>query len=134
MATLSLSQREKILAAYDKKNATRQEIADRFRVSLGMVKKLLQQRREIGDIAPLHHRSGRKPMIGESHQRKMRTLLEKKPGLTLRELRDALKLDCSLPAIHYALQKLGLKQKKERSRPAKKKKTAPVSRSRRGGK
>lgn len=136
MATLSLSQREKILAAYDKKNATRQAIADRFRVSLGMVKKLLQQRRDTGDIGPLHHRSGRKPMIGETHQRKMRTLLEKKPELTLRELRDALKLDCSLPAIHYALQKMGLKQKKEPSKPAKKKqkKTPPASRGRRKGK
>ena len=31
---------------------TREEMARRFRVSLGMVKKLLQQRRRTGDIAP----------------------------------------------------------------------------------
>lgn len=38
------------LFPYDTKEGTRQEIADRFRVSLGMVKKLLLQRRKAGDI------------------------------------------------------------------------------------
>jgi hypothetical protein len=41
----------------------RDQIARRFRVFLGIVKKLLQQRRRCGDIAPQHHRSGRKPLI-----------------------------------------------------------------------
>jgi transposase len=114
MKTIPLEVRERILGSYDKQQATRQEIADRFGVSLGMVKKLLQQREHMGDISPQHHRSGRKPMITETHHRRMRTLLDKKPGLTLKQLRDALKLDCSLPAIHYALQKIGLKQKKKK--------------------
>jgi transposase len=42
MRTLSLDLRERILSAYDSKEGTRDEIAARFRVSLGMVKKLLQ--------------------------------------------------------------------------------------------
>ena len=46
MRTLSLDLRERILTAYDAKEGTREEIAARFRVSLGMVKKLLQQRRK----------------------------------------------------------------------------------------
>ena len=53
MRTLSLDLRERILSAYDKKEGTREEIAARFRVSLGMVKKLLQQRRRTGNIAPV---------------------------------------------------------------------------------
>ena len=52
MTTLSIDLRERILAAYDAGEGTREEIATRFRVSLGMVKKLLQQRRTTGDIAP----------------------------------------------------------------------------------
>ena len=76
--------------------------------ALGMVKKLLQQRRRTGEIAPRHYRSGRKPMILEAHHRQMRTLLAKKPDLTLTELREAVALECSLPAIHYALEKMGL--------------------------
>ena len=42
MRTLSLDLRERILASYDNEEGSRQEIADRYRVSLGMVKKLLQ--------------------------------------------------------------------------------------------
>ncbi len=103
------------MASYDKGDATRDQIAARFGVSLGMVKKLLQQRRESGDIAPRHHRSGRKPLILATHRREMRTLLAKKPDLTLQELRAALALHCSLPAIHYALEAIGLTYKKRHS-------------------
>jgi transposase len=112
MRTLSLDLRDRILASYDRGEGTRDKIAQRYRVSLGMVKKLLQQRRRMGDIGPRHHYSGRKPMILERHQRQMRALLSQKPDLTLRELRQAVALNCSLPAIHYALVKLGLTYKK----------------------
>lgn len=118
MRTLSLDLRERILASYDHQESTREQIAARYRVSLGMVKKLLQQRRRTGNIAPRHHHSGRKPQILPAHQRRMRTLWSRKPDLTLEELRLALALECSLPAIHYALAKLGLTYKKRRSGPA----------------
>jgi transposase len=107
--------RERILTSYDRKEGTRLEIAARYRVSLGMVKKLLQQRRRTGDIRPQHHRSGRKPMILPSHQQQMRCLLARKPDLTLKELRQGVALHCTLPAIHYALLRMGLTYKKRRS-------------------
>jgi transposase len=120
MRTLSLDLRERILASYDHREGTRQQVAQRYQVSLGMVKKLLQQRRRIGDIRPQHHRAGRKPIILPSHHRQMRTLLGQKPDLTLKELRAAVALPCTLPAIHYALAKLGLTYKKRHSGPANK--------------
>jgi hypothetical protein len=40
MRTLSLNLRERILLSCDKKEGTREEVAHRYRVSLGMVKKL----------------------------------------------------------------------------------------------
>jgi transposase len=40
MNALSIDLRERILAACDKENATREQVAKRFRVSLGMVKNL----------------------------------------------------------------------------------------------
>src|SRR6267143_2337797 len=107
MRTLSLDLRERILASYDHDEGTRAEVAHRYRVSLGMVKKLLQQRRRTGDIGPRHHCSGRKPMILATHHRRLRALLDRKPDLTLKELRQAVELNCSLPAIHYALEKMG---------------------------
>lgn len=115
MATLSIDLRERILAAYDRDEGTRLQIAERFDVSLGMVKKLLQQRRNTGDIAPRHRYSGRKPKITHKHQRHLERLVCKHPDMTLDELRNATGLECSLPAIHYALVDLGLTYKKRRS-------------------
>lgn len=125
MRTISLDLRERILGSYDKKEGTRPEIARRFRVSLGLVKKLLQQRRQTGDIAPRHRFSGRKPMIVQSHRRQMQGLLAKKSDLTLQELREATGLRCSLQAINVVLGKMGLTYKKRHSAPASK--TAPTS-------
>ena len=115
LRTTSLDLRERILAAYDAGEGTRDDMARRFRVSLGMVKKLLAQRRHTGCIAPRHHLAGRKPRIVAAHQRTMRALLGKKPDLTLRELRAGLGLECSLQAIHVVLGKMGLTYKKRRS-------------------
>jgi len=124
MRTISLDLRERILASYDKGEGTRPQIARRYRVSLGMVKKLLQQRRLTGDIAPLHGNSGRKPVILPTHQNKMRALLARKPKSTLKDLRKAIGLDCSLPAIHYALRKLNLTTGKKKPASATKRTSA----------
>ncbi len=124
MRTLSLDLRERILSSYDREEATREQVAGRYRVSLGMVKKLLQQRRRTGDIAPRHRYSGRRPLIVERHRQKLRALLQKKPDLTLKELRAAVDLSCSLPAIHYVLEAMGLTYKKRHSAPANR--TAPA--------
>ena len=75
MKTLSLDLRERILASDDGGEGTREEVAPRFRVSLGMVKKLLAQRRRTGEIAARQHRCGRKPMILKAHHRQRRALL-----------------------------------------------------------
>ena len=117
--------RERILASYDRGEGTRDQIASRYKVSLGMVKKLIQQRRHSGDIAPRHHLSGRKPLILESHKKAMKELLARRPDMTLEELRDETGLSCTLPAIHYALASMGLTYKKRLSGPASK--TAPTS-------
>jgi transposase len=118
MKTLSVDLRERILGSYDGHEGTRQDIAARFRVSLGMVKKLLQQRRHTGDIRPRHHLAGRKPKILAKHRQRMQAKLAQRPDLTLRELRQAVGLSCSLPAIHYALAAMNLTYKKRHSGPA----------------
>jgi transposase len=118
MGTLSLDLRERILRSYDREEGTREQTAQRYQVSLGMVKKLLQQRRRTGDIRPRHRYSGRKPKILGGHRQQMRQLLSQKPDLTLRELRAAMGLDCSLPAIHYVLEGMDLTYKKRHSAPA----------------
>ncbi len=118
MKTLSMDLRIRILAAYDSGEETRQEIADRFMVSLGMVKKLIQQRKTTGEIAPRHHLAGRKRKITETHRQRIKELVAQKPDVTLEQLRDALGVECSLPAVHYVLKELGLTYKKRRFGPA----------------
>ena len=70
MKTLSLDIRTRILACYDERKHTRDAIAKRFCVSLGMVKKLLRQRKATGEIGVLYHRAGQKP---ETRNRKPET-------------------------------------------------------------
>ena len=118
MQTLSLGLRERILASDDGGEGTRAEIAERCRGSLGMVKKLLQQRRHTGEIGARHHRSGRKPKILAAPHRQMRLRPGGQPDLALKELRSARELERSLPAIDYARAALGLTYKKRRSTPA----------------
>ena len=128
MKTLSLDLRERILDSYDEGDGTREEVAERFRVSLGMVKKLLAQRRRTGEIGARHHYSGRKPKLAGPHHRQMRALLKARPDLTLEELRAQAGLECALPTIHRALAAMGLTYKKRRCAPASR--TGPTSRGR----
>jgi transposase len=113
MNTLPLDLRQRIVDAYDAGQGTRDEIAIRFGVSTGMVKKLLQQRRDTGDIAPRHQHSGRKPIILPSHRKIMRKLLSQKNNITLVQMRQKLGLQCSLSAIHHVLTEMGLKLHKK---------------------
>ncbi len=120
MKTLSLDFRERILAACDAGGLTQQQVADRFMVSLGVVKKLLGQRRRLGHVRPLHHRAGRRPKLTAENLDTLGCLVAEHPDWTLEQLRDALGVDCSLSRIHYALKKLGQSYKKSRSQPANK--------------
>ena len=107
----------RILACYDAGHETRESVAKLFGVSLGMVKKLLQQRKRVGDMAPLGWRAGRKPIIFMRHKIKLLEFLRMNPDATLKELRASLGLNCSLTAIHNALAKWGMTRKKRRHGP-----------------
>jgi len=115
MKTLSLDLRERIVAAYDAKEGTRDEIAVRFRVSLGMVKKLLQQRSKTNDLGHRHRYSGRKAKVLPEYRDKLATLVAAQPDLTLTQIKEKLAMPCTVPAVHYALATMGLTYKKRRS-------------------
>ena len=124
MKTISLDLRRRIVETYDEGKWT-QEVAKRFRVSLGMVKKLLMQRRRTGQIEARHRFSGRKARLLPESGEQMKALVAKEPDLTLCEIKQRLKLDCTIAAVHWVLGRLGLTYKKRRSmRPSK---TVPTS-------
>ncbi len=91
--TLSVDLRERIVAAYDAQEGTRAEVAKRFNVSVGMVKKLLAQRARTGDLRPRHRFSGRRARLLPNHGAKLKQLIAEEPDLTLAEMKDRLTLD-----------------------------------------
>ena len=114
---LSPDLRKRILQAYDQGGVSQQEVADRFAVSRGSVKKLLKQRRLLGDISPQYQNCGAPPKITQTHREHLRLLLATQPDMTLEELKAALGVDCTVQAIHYALKDMGMSYKKRRSGP-----------------
>jgi transposase len=117
MRTLSLDLRERIVAAYDGRQGTREEVAERFGVSVGMVKKLLQQRRRTNDLGHRHRYSGRKARILPKYREGLLALVAAQPDLTLAQIREKLAMTCTVPAVHQALVALGLTYKRRRSMP-----------------
>ena len=117
MKEISMDLRQRIVDAYDQGDTTRQKVAERFGVSLAFVKKLLSRRKRFGTIAFFQDRVGRKRAIPPEGQIALREHLEKHPGATLAELRDALALACSLVTVFNTLRRMKLTYKKKRSGP-----------------
>lgn len=114
MKTYSLDLRQRVVDAWDNKNGTQPELAQRFKVSLAWIKKVLRMRRTRGSIEPLK-RGGRRPakFVGEDLER-LRKLVEAKPDATLEELREQSGVNASIMAVFRALQRLGFGVKKSR--------------------
>ena len=111
---ISLDLRERIVAAYEGKEGTREEVAKRFKVSVGMVKKLLAQKSRTGDLRSRYRYCGRKARLEPEHGERMRRLVEKEPDVTLVEMKQRLELGCTIGAIHWVLARMGLTYKKRR--------------------
>jgi transposase len=79
--------RERVVAACDRGEATRDEIAQRFCVSIAWVYRLLQRRRRTGSIAPKPHGGGQKPAFDVAATERLRQAVADCPDATLEELR-----------------------------------------------
>jgi len=117
MKTFSLDLRERVVAAYERGEGTRKEIAERFGVSEGFVKKMLQQHRTTGSLAPLKGR-GRKAAVRGKKVTVLEVFVGRRPDATLAEIRRHLKTACSIVAVSNALKRLGYRRKKSPSTPA----------------
>ena len=116
MKAISMDLRQRIVAAYDQGDTTRQKVAERFGVSLAFVKKILFRRKHFGTIAPFHGKAGRKPALSPQQRDAMLSYIARNPGATLAEIRDALGVSCSLPTIFNTLRRMKLTYKKNASR------------------
>jgi transposase len=123
MAAYSLDLRERIVEAVERHVGSKRKIAELFSVHESFIYKLLRQKRQRGDIAPLPHGGGAKAKLSEAHLRQLPDLVAATPDLTLDELRTQLKkkarVEVSLSTICRGLQTLGLSRKKSPSAPPK---------------
>jgi transposase len=117
MHAYSMDLRERVVAACDGGEGTREEIAKRFRVGVAWVYRLLQRRRQTGSIAPKPHGGGQKPAFDPPAAERLRRAVADRPDATLEELREAVGVACGTSAVHRALERLGLPRKKSRSGP-----------------
>lgn len=113
--------RRRILQCCEEGQQTQEEIAQRFRVSVRYVGKLVAHKRETGQAERRAHRPGRKPKFTPPIRERLRSWLKNQPDLTLKELQKKLdqeeRLHSSQFSIWTTLGKMGLRLKKSRSMP-----------------
>jgi transposase len=117
MNAYSMDLRQRVVAACDRGEETREQVARRFCVSIAWVYKLLRRRREAGTIAPKPHGGGQPSAFDAEAAERLRRAVADCPDATLEELREAAGVDCGVSAVHRAVERLGLPQKKSRSGP-----------------
>src|SRR4051812_20148658 len=112
MNAYSMDLRERVVAACDRGEGTREQIAKRFQVGLAWVYRLLHRRRETGSIEPKPHGGGQKPAFDPPAAERLRQAVADRPDATLEELRESVGIACGTSAVHRALERLGPPRKK----------------------
>lgn len=121
-AAYSQDLRDRVLAACDRGMATR-DVAEVFQVSRAWVRRVKQRRREHGETGP-RKMGGPGPV--KIDRTRLAELVAERPDATLKELRDALGIDCAQSSICAALKRMNLSFKKRRSmRPSRTGRTSP---------
>ena len=123
MQAFSPDLRQRAISAYDAQEGTQQQVADRFKVSVSWLRKVLRQRRQTGSIDPRPHGGGRTRVIDDEAVRRLRQAVAEALDAALAELAEAAGVRASPSMVHRALKALGVTRKKSRGgRPSR---TAP---------
>ena len=120
MAAYSLDLRERIVEAVERQSGSKRKIAEVFGVHESFIDKLLRQKRERGDIAPVPHGGGAQAQLAGAQLGQLPALVAATPDATLEELRAQLKkkarVAVSLSTLGRGRQALGLWRKKVQAR------------------
>jgi transposase len=114
MTPYSMDLRTRVLADWDAGLAAK-EVAAKFRVSRSWVNRVVQRRRETGQVGPRPQTVFKKQAFAGQEDR-LRALVAAQPDQTLAELRDALYSSASLSSVWRALDRLQLTVKKNGTR------------------
>ncbi len=107
--------RDRVVAACDAGELTREEISEAFNVSTAWIRRLLQRRRQEGHYGPKQGKPGRKPVFAGRALKHLDRLVEQQPDATLGELRERAGAACSLVTMFNTLNRLGYRRKKRHS-------------------
>src|SRR5918912_2398698 len=111
--------RERVLAAWERREGTQADIARRFSVSEATVENWLRQARQEGRRAPKPHAGGPRPRLTADTLAVLRALVLEENAATLAEYADRLAartgIRVSPPVLCRALQRLGWPRKKRLS-------------------
>ena len=114
MAPYSMDLRKRVLRAWDA-GLDAESVAAKYEVSRAWVHRLVQRRRETGSIAPRKQTKFRERMLANQEAR-LAALIAARPDATLGELREALPTSAALSTLWYAIDRLQLTVKKNRTR------------------
>ncbi|MEM6365165.1 MAG: IS630 family transposase, partial [Planctomycetota bacterium] len=109
---LDMDLRERILAAVLEGNESMPKIAERFSVSYKVVQKLKYQWRDLGTLQPQTHHCGRKRAFSEKQSKKLDRLIRENPSWTIEQLRQKLRMDCTIQTVWNEARWLGHSFKK----------------------
>jgi transposase len=114
MKAYSMDLRERVVAACDARDGTREPVAARFSVRVSWIRDLMRRRRETGSIAPKPRGGGRPPAFAGVAAERLRAAVADDDDATLEERAEAAGVACVPSAVHGALKRMGITRKKSR--------------------
>ena len=97
MKALSIDLRKRIVEAYKAGQVSYKAVAERYGVSAGTVRNLVKLKQSTGSLSPRYDQvPGPPPKITKEKQSEMVKLISNKPDLTLEQIRNELKLNCTV--------------------------------------
>lgn len=85
-APLSVDLRQRIIAAYEAKEGSQRQLAERFKVSLSFIRDLSRRYRETGTVEPKPHGGGTVAKLGVEQLPIVKALVAAQPDALLEEL------------------------------------------------
>ncbi len=117
MKPYSLDLRQRIIDTYESNEGTIRQIAQRFKVSISSVRRLIKRYLSTGSIAPKPYTGGNKPKLKAEHLEILATLISEDNDATNFELAqrifDLTEVEVSIWTIGRGLKKLNITKKKK---------------------
>lgn len=108
--------RQRVIEAYEAKEGSQRQLAERFKVSLSFVRDLMRRYRETGTVEPKPCSGGTVPKLNAFQLPMVEHLVKAQPDALLRELcerfAERTTITVSLSTMHRAVAQLNLSYKK----------------------